>query len=34
MKLSFQNKEELAQWIEKMKEASLKPEFDEILKIK
>ena len=34
MKLSFQNKEELKQWLEKIKEASLKPEFDEILKIK
>ncbi|MBI2645523.1 MAG: ParB N-terminal domain-containing protein, partial [Deltaproteobacteria bacterium] len=33
MKLSFQNKEELEQWIEKMKEASLKPEFDELLKM-
>ncbi len=33
MKLSFQNKKELEQWIEKMKEASLKPELDEILKI-
>lgn len=33
MKLSFQNKEELEQWIEKMKEASLKPELDELLKM-
>ncbi|MBI3018296.1 MAG: ParB N-terminal domain-containing protein [Deltaproteobacteria bacterium] len=33
MKLSFQNKEELEQWIEKMKEASLRPELDELLKM-
>ncbi len=34
MKFSFQNKEELKQWIEKIKEASLQPELDELLKIK